>query len=997
MRAWPWAVAVCLCLARASPAQADPRHTWLTLDTPHFEVHYHQGEQRLASKVARMAEMAHAKLAPLLDHEPAERCQIVVSDQTDFANGSATPLLFNTIRVYAPPPDPRSTLNDFDDYLWELISHEYTHILHLDTVLGLPALANGVFGKLWIPNGGQPAWFIEGLAVYEESAVSGSGRIRSSQEEMAVRAEALEGRFPRIDQLSNLTLDWPRGAGWYGLGGRFVDWIGGRYGAGALRDLSHDFGGRAIPLGLNLSAERVLGASYLDLYAQFRDLEIARALDAAQRVRDQGETRVERLTRLGEMVGSPRFSQDGKHLYYASRGADRRPEIRRIALPRCCDPDATFAGETRAGDLRLATTFGDGRLAVAPGGRLVFSRPQVFQEFAEVEDLYAVGADGDSEERLTRGRRASEPDVARDGAIVFAARRAGGRTAIALLEPGAREPRLLFEDDEGEPVGSPRFSPDGARVAFAHHRQGSWNLDLVGRGGEAREELTHGRAIARDPSFSPDGRYLLFASDPSGIYDLYALRLADRALFRITRMVTGAFEPEVSPDSTQLALVTYGARGYDLARIPYAPSLWTRVDADPTPAGFAEERPGAAPARERTARDDGRPDEARIRPPLAPQPPADLYPVRAYDPLPTLRPHYWLPYAASDGAGTTIGALTSGFDVVGRHEYAAAAWWGIQSRMPGWDLSYTSHALYPDLTAYASRDLIVPAGLPFNSERQVRGGLFASFPFTALERGFSVGLGYQVAHLARNEDPFGLAPPDGLVASAQLGLSYSDARRFVRSISAEEGQRASLVLRLAHPALGSDFSFRQATFAVSRYLAMPWTWNGRPLHHVIAARLSGGIAKGDLARRHLFELGGFDEGDPVQAILNPANSPVRILRGFRTSSFAGEAYVLGTLEYRFLLHDVEAGAWTLPLYLRRIHAAIFADGGDAWNPFDERGPSRRLLPSSFALHVGAGAEVRLETVLGYVLPTDLRLGCARGLERSNLAIVDCYAALGGVF
>src|SRR5258708_22775667 len=170
-----------LLLPAAAAAQPDPRHRWLSLETPPFQVHYHQGEYALAAKTARMAELAHARLAPLLDHEPEERCQIVVTDQTDFANGSATPLLYNTIRIYAAPPDPGSTLNDFDDYLWELVSHEYPPILHLDTVLGLPAAFNNVFGKLWIPNGGQPAWVIAGLAVLEESQLSRSGPRRSAQ------------------------------------------------------------------------------------------------------------------------------------------------------------------------------------------------------------------------------------------------------------------------------------------------------------------------------------------------------------------------------------------------------------------------------------------------------------------------------------------------------------------------------------------------------------------------------------------------------------------------------------------------------------------------------------------------------------------------------------------------------------------------------------------------------------------------------------------------
>jgi hypothetical protein len=70
-----------------------------------------------------------------------------------------------------------------------------------------------------------------------------------------------------------------------------------------------------------------------------------------------------------------------------------------------------------------------------------------------------------------------------------------------------------------------------------------------------------------------------------------------------------------------------------------------------------------------------------------------------------------------------------------------------------------------------------------------------------------------------------------------------------------------------------------------------------------------------------------------------------------------------------------------------LHGAVFADAGDAFS-FNRH---------DFALHAGAGAELRAEMVLGWILPADLRFGCARGLENSPLAVVDCYAALGGIF
>ena len=107
-----------LVLVAAYPAAAlDPRFVWETLETPHFEVHYHQGMYWYAQKAARAAELSHQRLVPLLDHVPEKRTHIVVQDDTDFANGNASPVLYNLIHAYAAPPD----------------SHEYTHILHLDT------------------------------------------------------------------------------------------------------------------------------------------------------------------------------------------------------------------------------------------------------------------------------------------------------------------------------------------------------------------------------------------------------------------------------------------------------------------------------------------------------------------------------------------------------------------------------------------------------------------------------------------------------------------------------------------------------------------------------------------------------------------------------------------------------------------------------------------------------------------------------------------------
>src|SRR5256885_1130621 len=107
-------IALALALLCAGTARAaDPRFDWQTIDTPHFEIHFHQGEYRFAARLARMAEAAHARLSPLLDHVPDGRTQVVLTDDTDFANGSASPVLYTLVHDSRRRPirAPRSAIS----------------------------------------------------------------------------------------------------------------------------------------------------------------------------------------------------------------------------------------------------------------------------------------------------------------------------------------------------------------------------------------------------------------------------------------------------------------------------------------------------------------------------------------------------------------------------------------------------------------------------------------------------------------------------------------------------------------------------------------------------------------------------------------------------------------------------------------------------------------------------------------------------------------------
>jgi hypothetical protein len=75
---------------------------------------------------------------------------------------------------------------------------------------------------------------------------------------------------------------------------------------------------------------------------------------------------------------------------------------------------------------------------------------------------------------------------------------------------------------------------------------------------------------------------------------------------------------------------------------------------------------------------------------------------------------------------------------------------------------------------------------------------------------------------------------------------------------------------------------------------------------------------------------------------------------------------VANLDYRFPLAWIQRGAGTLPLLLRSIHGAVFADVGNAWVDRFRTADVRRSL----------GAEISFDVVAGYTLPFTLTTGAA---------------------
>ncbi|HSN15904.1 MAG TPA: LpqB family beta-propeller domain-containing protein, partial [Anaeromyxobacteraceae bacterium] len=561
-------LAAALALPLVAGAQPyDPSFRWWTLDTEHFQVHFHQGEEALAQRVARAAERAHDRLKPILRFAPSERTQIVLSDDQDSANGMATPMFYDTIRLFAVAPSGRSELNDYRDWVQTLVDHEYVHILHLDSVRGIPATFNQIFGKFfWFPNGALPPWSIEGLAVLHEAAGDpGAGRNASALYDMYARALVTQGSgFPSLNLATHPSLDWPTGDVPYLLGGKMMEFLQRRYGDAAIADFIYEQSFQVWPYAPGIMARRAFRKNLAELWTDLRvelSSRYAAQLDVVHR---RPVTVAVPLTRRGAQIENPRWSPDGAFVAWLDHSLDERSGLRR--------------GSPDGADLGLALPVdATGAFSLRSPTEAIVSIGEVWREFRYYEDLWSVDLATGRRQRLTDGERATDPDVRPAGdLVVYVARTPGGemelrRRSISSRPAAGGRQRLDVGPAEplvsrpGAQLYSPRLSPDGARVAFELHEGGRRDLALYADGQVTR--LTDDDALDLDPAWSADGRWLFFASDRGGIFNLYA-RGEDGTVRQVTNVETGALEPSPSPDGKTIAYVSYSRDGYDLARIP---------------------------------------------------------------------------------------------------------------------------------------------------------------------------------------------------------------------------------------------------------------------------------------------------------------------------------------------------------------------------------------------------------------------------------------------
>lgn len=930
-------------LVTSVASAVDPRLHWNTIQTKNFYIHYADGYQHLAQKTANLAEQTHTKLQPILNWQPDDKTHLVLSDESDFANGYATPITFNRSVLFVSPPDSATGLEDFDDWLETLITHEYTHTLHLDKVSGGADLLRSFFGRHFFlfPNAYQPNWFTEGLSTYYETdKARGIGRGQSSIFEMIMRSEVESGIKP-VEQVNLPLRSWPMGSTAYLYGVHFYQFIEDKYGAQGIEDLIENYSDNIIPFAINSNTQKVFDKSVNELWDEFSQWLIKRYQPQIEKQKKAGLVEGEKITSLGYRTG-PLDLDANRGVFYVANSAFEHSRLmlrngtKKISLSEV-HRGAKINSHVKSGVLVIQSEYCD--------------------EYNINSDLYIIENGSDEARRITECGRYRSASWSADGQSIIAVKIEKGRSQLVLLNKQGEKIKNLWRGNDTDIVSQLKSSPLGQYIVAAVFRSAKgWNIEEFNLNTLQWSAITNDWYIDMYPSYSDNAATILFSSERSGRYQVYRYSKANKQLQQLTRVAGGAFNPVQFDQKSALYYVGYDAKGRDIYQLNNAQVL-------------AQELMPQVSVKSSRQKDH----TAAV---------VDVSEAEDYFALSSLRPRWWFPFLSLNSDRNEYGISTSGNDALGVHNYFLNMAYDTSNEWLVGSINYTYASRF-SMGYERSTNILRDRNGEFAVARNVD-DIFLSLGLSDLgvENNIRYQLGAVVSKSTDGERASGipkqLDKKDNLLGGAIL---FSNTKNYIRSISKSDGRNIRLLAETTE-ILESDFSGEVYTLDWREYLHL-----GE--QHVLAIRLVQGWGTD---KPKPFRLGGESNELSVFDFISRISEPLFNRREYSLRGYAeglpqlsGRRMQLATLEWRFPGALLERGFMSPPVGLIQWSGGLFAETGAAYD-----------ASSADEYYSSVGAELQADVNLFYGLTSRMRLGYARGLDE-NIGEDRVYFELGSSF
>ncbi len=548
-------------------------YQWNIISTPHFEIHFYKGEESLAARTALLLEDAYQMLSEKLHTTlPWKVPVILYASRNDFQQTNLySGLVPEGLQGFAEPSRKRVVLPFADSFIsfTHTAIHELSHTFTFNIVYN--RLLDNVFSRSYLF--AMPPWIAEGVAEY-----------------LSVGWDADSDMFIRDAVIYDyiMDLDYARGYYVYKEGQSVMNYIADNYGKEKILEildvLATTRNGNATieaTLGLDvreLSArwKKSLRKHYWSLYKNKLDVE-----DVGRRLTNHIEDHSYYNTK-------PILSPDGETIAFFSD----RSGLVSIYLMSALDGEIIKKLVTGSKSRRFESLHSfASSLSFSPDGKQI-----AFVAKSKGNDVLFIMD-------VSKGKVLKKIDVHADGLaapdwsplgdkIVLTATMKG-QTDLVLVDVEEDSYRRLTNDVADQLT--PRFFPDGKRIAFVYYPEVTIPVPVNFTGGNinvlnemdflAKDNVRHDASLDiyemdlesasirplvqtegddNSPVILKDNRTMIYTSDESGINNLYVANIETGERYRFTDIMGGVFTPDVHEGKGRITFSAFVYGGWDI-------------------------------------------------------------------------------------------------------------------------------------------------------------------------------------------------------------------------------------------------------------------------------------------------------------------------------------------------------------------------------------------------------------------------------------------------
>ncbi len=948
----------------------DPSEKYRFLDTPHFKIVFNAQQQALAVHYSTQLEKAYAFLAERFSERP-EKIVVVLNDNTDSSNGYATPVPYPHIMLYPVLPLLQEPLGEPSSWSLELATHEFTHILSFYPTNGFMYALKKVFGTIVAPNVLMPLWWLEGVAVYNESTVSRGGRLRSTYQDSVLRSMQVDGALAQMNiaEVNEILPSYPSSRP-YLFGSVFWSEMIDQKGIATIDTLHQRQGGR-VPYFLNDPPIDQFGQNYENLFNQGLEKLTLKYEEQLKTLNQIPPTTTTPLPWNQEVsysspriiaTQSPAISTDGQFLAVVTTDEYLRKNLKIYrrgqqgfqdmtswnedgvdAVLDMIDPSKLPTQHQHDHGLDEHANLPSGsiqRVSWFPGkAQIVFDKIAAVSPFQTFSDLYTFDLKSKELKQITQKKRFREPSVSQNGELIAFIEVASGKTKVCVMTLKDEQVTCLNEGKFDEIYGWPTFSKNDQILVTKRNQQGQDQLLEVSFDFGTKKiknvrslaaSTTGGATLFRFPLPVKDKTY--FVTNTNGVPNIFLSQ--DSKLIPVSHLTTGSLSFAVDPISDAIYLTQITSKGLQVSLLNQRVSPGSMLP-QITPVFLQnQQRVNTQPSEE--------------TPSLA-QPPADAF--SDYRAIPFLIPHYWVPFVStsSQNSGLLVSVQTSSMDPLQYHQYSLFGLYDTYLRRGSGGLTYVNQATPVPfaLSANQTNTYLVKNTEPVTND-------YASLVLLPSLFSIHKSLSMQAGAFYQNKRAFeeNFKKQGGLIQ-----ISYMDASKSLSQVTPNVGD----VYRIGYLASQDQtkkVDLSQWTFDLTRYESL-WL----PRFHGLKIRAAGLITTTVVPSLY---------GDSSTSYEQSGTQ--FLMRGYPNGQFTGRTFLNGLLEYRLPLTDLNRGAGTTPLFLRRLHMALIADTGrlDGFL-YNEKTEAYESVNTGRAFW-NAGVEFKVDLTLGYHLPIQLVIG-----------------------